>query len=296
MQTFSQRYGFDRSRDVLQLNDIDHALRVGLWNWMYAYFLRFIISRGANWSSEQPQAKIVNWIWRRVLKYPLDAVPNFGDDVVARLKHAVESADFHKVYGMVEAFVDARFIDDAELRATLIELLNKELEIEKSGYRYVSDGLAPIISETELREVEMASKRGGQFAAAAEHINRALALLSDRENPDYRNSIKEAISAVEATCRIIIGKPSVTLSDALKELERAGLKLHTAMRDGLAKLYAYTSDEKGIRHSLVDEDRLTSTEARFMLVTCSAFANFLIDKSQDLSQKPPNTSPPKGSP
>jgi hypothetical protein len=36
-------------------------------------------------------------------------------------------------------------------------------------------------------------------------------MLSDRENPDYRNSIKESISAVEAIVNLINGTDSDTL-------------------------------------------------------------------------------------
>jgi hypothetical protein len=296
MPTFSQRFGFERPRDALQLNDMDQGLRVGLWNWMYVNFLEQVASEGDGWRYSEPYAAMIIWIWRRVLKFPVDALPDYGIAVVEQLRAAVETKDFHIVYGITEAFLDARFLTSEKARLRLVRSLNEELELEQSGYRYIVASLAPIISENEIYEVARASEQGGQFSAAAAHISRALALLSDRENPDYRNSIKEAISAVEATCRIIIGKPSATLSVALKELEGRGLQLHTALREGLAKLYAYTSDEKGIRHSLVDEDKLTSTEARFMLVTCSAFSNFLIDKSQRLAETPRNTSPPKGAP
>lgn len=37
------------------------------------------------------------------------------------------------------------------------------------------------------------------------HLTKALSLLSDRNKPDYRNSIKESISAVEATCKSLTG-------------------------------------------------------------------------------------------
>ena len=50
-----------------------------------------------------------------------------------------------------------------------------------------------------------------------------------------------------------------------------------ADRVALIKLYAYTSDENGIRHAEgLFENDVTFEEAEFMLVSCSAFVNYLI--------------------
>ena len=78
-------------------------------------------------------------------------------------------------------------------------------------------------------------------------MKKALALYSDRQTPDYANSIKESISAVESMLAHIIGKEA-TLSGNLKELDKLGLDLHPAFKDALGKLYGFTSDSSGIRH------------------------------------------------
>ena len=52
------------------------------------------------------------------------------------------------------------------------------------------------------------------------------------------------------------------------------------MKEGFVKLYGYTSDEHGIRHSMLDIPDIGFAEAKFMLVACSAFANFLIDSAR----------------
>jgi len=45
-------------------------------------------------------------------------------------------------------------------------------------------------------------------------------------------------------------------------------------------VYGYTSDEKGIRHSLLEQSaKVHEEDARFMIVACSAFLNFLIVKA-----------------
>jgi hypothetical protein len=110
-------------------------------------------------------------------------------------------------------------------------------------------------------------------------------MLSDRKNPDYRNSIKESISAVEAACQAVSRKTNATLSDCIKALKEQK-PLHPALEQALIKLYAYTSDEGGIRHALSDADATPShADAKFMLVGCAAFVNYLWTKATELGLK-----------
>lgn len=77
--------------------------------------------------------------------------------------------------------------------------------------------------------------------------------------------------------RIVAESPKATLSDALKAMEKSGT-LHPALKEGFMKLYAYTSDEGGIRHAMLDEPNLTAADARYFLLSCTSFVNYL--KSQ----------------
>ena len=135
-------------------------------------------------------------------------------------------------------------------------------------------------SEEEIIAVEEALSTSDSLQPVRIHLKTALDLFSDRKNPDYRNSIKESISAVEALCRIITGNPKATLGDALREVEKK-VELHGALKGAFEKLYGYTSDEGGIRHSLLDESTLNFEDAKFMLVCCSAFINYLASKASD---------------
>lgn len=53
---------------------------------------------------------------------------------------------------------------------------------------------------TNEREVELVETalQDSRFNSVTTHLKTALRLLADREKPDYRNSVKESISAVEA--------------------------------------------------------------------------------------------------
>lgn len=153
-------------------------------------------------------------------------------------------------------------------------LINDLFEREYVGYRFIGGIITPITCETEFAAVEDAIVV--PFEGCRVHISKALQYLSDRENPDYKNSVKESISAVECLCKIITGKEHASLGDALIIMEkRRGLK--GQLKEALTKLYSYTNDKGGIRHAdgLFVSD-VTFEEAKFMLVSCSAFVNYLI--------------------
>jgi hypothetical protein len=46
----------------------------------------------------------------------------------------------------------------------------------------------------------------------------------------------------------------------------------------LLKIYGYSSDEGGIRHALTGVSNIDHADAKFMIVSCSAFCNFMIEK------------------
>jgi hypothetical protein len=111
------------------------------------------------------------------------------------------------------------------------------------------------------------------------HLESALALMSNREKPDFRNSIKESVSAVESLSKHFSKDQSASLGSVLKELEKTKT-LHPALRTAFSALYGYTSDAQGIRHALLDEPTLTKADAQFMLICCSAFVNFVIQSTR----------------
>jgi hypothetical protein len=114
------------------------------------------------------------------------------------------------------------------------------------------------------------------------HLENAVRLMSQKTSPDYRNSIKDSISAVEAICRAVTNDKNATLGQALDKIEEQGkIKLQGALKRAFDSLYGYTSGSEGIRHALglLEEPNLSLEEAKFMLVCCSAFVNYLVTKA-----------------
>lgn len=152
--------------------------------------------------------------------------------------------------------------------------INEVFEQEYVGYRFIDGEITPISDEMEVAEIEQSLDI--EFQGCRAHFKKALSFLSDREKPDYKNCIKESISAVESICKVIIGKDKATLGEALKVLEsKQGLK--GQLKSAFEKLYTYTNDKGGIRHAEgLFESNVTFEEAKYMLVSCCAFVNYLI--------------------
>lgn len=158
--------------------------------------------------------------------------------------------------------------------------INSEFARLNFAYRIVDKEIVEITSDEEIVAIEDALSNG--TATVRRHLNEALRLMSQRPLPDSRNSIKESISAVEAFCREKTGES--TLGKALSKLEDKGLKIPKMLKEAFDKLYAYTNQkDTGIRHALMDDEGTyvpSSDEAMFMLVSCSAFINYLGKKAK----------------
>ena len=143
------------------------------------------------------------------------------------------------------------------------------------SYHVINDEIVEITSEMEVAAIEDAIDSSS--SVARNHLSNALSLLSKKPVGDYRNSIKESISAVESLVRHITGETK--LGDALAKLENKGLEIPKVLHDAFVKLYAYTNQPStGIRHALMEEDSKyipDREEATFMLITCSAFISYI---------------------
>ncbi len=159
-----------------------------------------------------------------------------------------------------------------------IDSLNETFLRQDFAYRIVNNQVVEISDDKEIETIEEAMTLSDNVGV---HLNDALRHLSSRPQPDYRNSIKESISAVEALCRSITDES--TFGDALKSLEKRGMLIPHILKKSFELLYAYTNDKTtGIRHALIDATEAPSfNEAKYMLVTCSAFINYIRSKNND---------------
>jgi len=276
MKRFSEREGLREIRTEIQLDSIDNALRNRLWNVLDFYYwsgqTKFVRDQRVAMSSEMKG--FLNTMWHSFYKESVDNISTRWVSVHELLKKRFFDSEWFEVYDFLEFLRNS--YPYRETNDKFSKTCNQVLEEELSAYRFVGGIITKVTSEEEISEIEEALTT--PLKPVLMHIENAVKLMSDRQSPDYRNSIKESISAVEAICGLITKNKKATLGQALKEVETK-VGLHQALKKGFSNLYGYTSSADGIRHALLKESELSFEDAKFMLVSCSAFVNYLVSKA-----------------
>ena len=275
MANFSERLGYKPFK-AIQFESVSDTLRNRIWNLFYMSD----IQRGGLASKRVQKAltgqpPIEDLVLDRLGFTLTVAEVKFENKKLTLLQEHLQKCSWNEVYEFVEAHVASV---DEEDRSQRMQEYNVLFESEKSGYRFLNGELAPITNKEEIATFEKAGET--PYDAVNKHIKKAIALYSDINSPDYENSVKESISAVEALCSIITEETGsqATLGKMLKHLEEKGVKIPQAMRSAYSSLYGYTSDEGGIRHGSMEFKDVPAEDAKYMLVSCSAFINYLIEK------------------
>lgn len=272
---FSQRIGKKPFRSMIQKEEMDQDLRNGLWNVLDLCVWHKNHQEELRYSSLD---ELFLKYWGNFFKSPLDTRPYKFYDALLIIREYFFKKGWDDVYDFVE--FTAQMLPEI-WRDDFIKYSNHVLEREMSAYRFVGDTLVEITAEGEISSIEEALGGSRKLEGVHEHLETAMQFLSDRKSPDYRNSIKESISAVESLAQILTRQPKATLGQALKMLEEKGIPLHPALKNSFLNLYGYTSDEKGIRHALMEESNLKFHDAKYMLVSCTAFVNYLLAKAAE---------------
>ena len=276
---FSQRQGITPQSKPIQVDSMDNDLRNGLWNGVKI----FVIDSQSKFRDYQESQfdTLCKIFWHYCYKLTLDSIPDSQYQRENYIKNRFFDNWWYEVYDFLEFIVG---LEDEHLNfnhGKFKEFCNEILKREFAGYRFVGDHITPIVNNQEIQEIEESIGTTLMFTSlkgANIHLTNALAKMSDRKNPDYRNSIKESISAIESVAKIISNNPKDSLGGALDKI-KGKIKLHAALERGFKQLYGYTSDSGGIRHALTDEDNCDFEDAKYMLVACSSFINYLVVKA-----------------
>jgi hypothetical protein len=282
---FSERTGIVESPKTIQVDSMNDELRNSLWNLLCTLYEQ---NRKHYW---RMVAKHVAEFFR---KSPVDEVPIQNYECMRWLKLYFYKLEWYEVYDLIEFIVNNHAIMTRESpgyevsgrhdvkKADLLIILNQLFERELSGYRFISDLLSPIADKLEVEEIETAINLSEKLdlLGVREHIRTALELLGKKPEPDYRNAIKEAISSVESIVKLISGSNSQGIDGALDKLAQK-TDIHGGLMSGFKKLYGYSSNENGIRHAILEQPSIGFAEAKYMIVSCSAFVNYLIEKADE---------------
>lgn len=269
---YSERNGYKSVADVVIFRSIPLPLQNAIcscFDRLYKYFCYQPVGEVYYWDLQK-------YLWSNYLNNREGDYPYHKDVIIDYLNGGFEW--YEKFDIIEEALYFLLYKQKVDVyRKRYFEFLKNELNSEferlNVGHRVVDEYIVDVISDSEIESIETAISQSGD--PVKEHFQNALMLYSQRPDADYRNSIKESISALESYCRQKTGES--TLGKALKKLENAGIAIHPRLKSAFEQLYAYTNDgDTGIRHALIEGDALpTNAEAMFMLVSCSALVNYL---------------------
>ena len=276
---FSQKIGKTLVRDLVQIDSIDEKLENRLWNTIQNNFFKDVgVNINFNEDKESEIGAIFLDIWQEFFLNRIDEIflDLQGNIITHQFINYVKiwffKSEWYEKYDFLE-FLSKFKYDYFDFK--FIYSCNNSLKKEMSAYRLIDSCIVQITSEEEVSEIQDAISNSSEWNPVYVHLKTAINCFGNRENPDYRNSVKESISAVECFCKIIVGSENTTLAPALKLIEEK-YKIHGALKSAFNALYGYTSDSGGIRHSLLTDDiEVTMEDAKFMLVSCSAFINYL---------------------
>ncbi len=268
---FTRRKGYIKARDVLQVESLEDTTKNQIWTVLHEnIFRRYSIGGINQYTLGSNLGPFVKAFWIEIAEAPTDTIPVLFRETFDLIRKWFFKSEWFRVFDILELAV--KNIPFGIYPQQFQAILNSVLEEENVGYRMINFEIVQITDKTEINEIDEALEKSA--GPVQVHLQNALKLLSDRKNPDFRNSIKESISAIEALVKIKLKDDSGTLGNLLPSF-----KLHPAFTKGLSKIYGYTSDADGIRHALLEEDTLTYNDAKFFLVICSAFINYIESKS-----------------
>ena len=205
-------------------------------------------------------------------------MPNIWENLYGFLREYYFRFEWYEVYDFIEFCAQYYPQNYSDKTSKFMDYCNVILKEERSSYRFIDGILTPITSDEEIAEVSKALEDTDPIRSVNTHLKTAQTLLSDRKKPDYKNSMKESISAVEAICKLIISSDKATLGEALKKID-SKININPVLKSAFDKLFGYASSADGIRHAQITESALDLEDAQFMMVSCSAFINYLIAKS-----------------
>ena len=291
---FSDRNKIKPENTMIQITEFDERTRIHLYNMIINFYEEVYKGYSASAPSIQD---FLGYIRVNIYSEMVDPYYTHSQhQIFSALKDTFLYGTYDDVLTVIESLV--RYFDEylkdtnrvsyydsyyeQYTKLSLYQLSNEYFKREFVGYRFVGELITPISDSTEIDSIDECLSNSLNSVKA--HIFKANKLLADRSHPDYENSIKESISAVEAMCEIITGLTGkeATLGNMLKNLEDKGIEIHKGLISAFNKLYGYTSDANGIRHAGdIGGSSSTFEEAKFMLVTCCAFINYLTALNAD---------------
>jgi hypothetical protein len=286
--SFAEAEGKTRFPAILKWGEIDQRLRASLWNQIFLFLKDHIEHEAYTQKGGDFLTPPAHDIMLREFVFRRHKFVSDWDEYFYREEFLEMWSTFFREQNYIEIldFVTF-FVRDPDCPKKLIQQTSRALDQPFSPYRLSESAktIFPVVGEEQTKSLERDLEEAfrSAFAGSKSHLQTALQSLG---NGDHRATVRESIHAVESAIRDFTGDTNAVLSKALKSLV-SEQSVHKALADAFDKLYAYSSDENGIRHALVfgDNEKVGLDEAVFFLSACTAFVGFLSRKKMERSKK-----------
>jgi len=217
---------------------------------------------------------------------------------VSKIRKAREDAElaWEKAYDFCERLYghlacEVAYYDDDGRHVVKTSRGEVQAYIESEIQRIFSEeGLAFEFSDGIVRRsgrkhtVDMASRAhvvlgAARLESARKHYNKALQFFRNPSKPDFENSVKEAVCAVEAAGKALFPTARAsTLGDLAKWLATAkDVSVPKALCSTITAVYTYRSGGDGVGHGGTSGGAATAEVAEYMLAVCASQVIYLVD-------------------
>ncbi len=281
--TFSRTHGYKKSKPI-QHESMDRNLSTKIWSAIFEHIFEKCAPHSTTGYDGNPVQKskaypLIKIIWTDFFSLSLDNLDSKYHKVTESIKTRYEGLEWYEKYDFVDTVLNfsnsARVIDIRKLE----KRLNGILENENAAYQIQNSKVIPRFEPIEVSEINEAKKSLPRESNVRISLEKSLIFFSARPKPDFENSIKESISAIESLSCTILDK-SGTLGSQTQELGKK-LKIPPAIGKIISTLYGWTSDATGVRHG--GKDKMIADlgpEARLVLLTSHALVNYITTKEE----------------
>ena len=275
--TFSQAAGIDPLPQPAKLGELPWKARNSLWSVIFESIRQTMDYYAGREILGEPWRAIFYGFHVSILDKPSDEFDSHLRVQLPLVKDLVLDGSYNRVFDLLQYIMRHESAPQG-FRDFLVTTLQKCL----CAYSVIEGECTIVPSAIPEQRTSVAHAFStlvdGPFGGARQHLLQSAERIN---SADYSGSVRESIHAVESVARRLDGNAGKSLSSALVSLSKRGLALHGAFKSGIEKLYGYTSDEDGIRHSLSDvTTNVDAADAVFMFGACASFAAFLVEKAR----------------
>ena len=250
-------------------------LRKSLWNLLYRVISSTDHSRTA-WGA------ILRGSCLAFFKETIDDLPTADNEASCRaLKDLFFGLPDHRIWDLYEFLLADDRAEMKEVDRKLLRRgLNRVLDEEGAPVRLLRDRFLPLPDELSFDAVATAEENLSLFdlAAAARHLQSALAYLSRRPDPASAEAVREAVVAVASVVRTLAGASGeVAMGTVAPVAGRLGFP--PGLFQGIDGLLRYCHSRSGLPGAGKTDTPVDLAEATFLVVCCSSVVNLLLSRS-----------------